>query len=175
MALKPDRKYTVGTDISYFMNSTAERGGIVTFLTGGSGAAMDDSNAVVVPTGASTSFSGSIPAGLLLNDMVNLDLTRQHINGHKDEIQLGGKVTILRQGEVTTNVIDTGCTPTIGAPAYYLPYTHNGVENTWTLTTRDTVVKTLDTNAANVSNYRVGTFKSTKDADGYAKVEINMK
>ena len=50
MALKPDR-HEVVTDISFFMNETAERGVIVVHNTAGSGAAMDDGNAVVqIPT-----------------------------------------------------------------------------------------------------------------------------
>ena len=160
MALKPDRKYTDGTDISYFMNATAERGGIVAFSSGGSGVAMDDDNAVVVPTGSTV--SGVTPAGLLLNDMVNLDLTRQHINQHQDQIQLGGKVTVLRHGEVTTNVLDTGSTPTIGAAAYFATQTFGSYSNFYVLSTTST------------NSTRVGTFKSVADADGYVKVEINM-
>ena len=87
MALKPDRVEHY-TDLSFFMNETAERGLIVTHNTGGSGAAMDDSAAVVRVATASTQE----PAGLLLNDVVNLDLTRQHINYMQDEVQQGGKV-----------------------------------------------------------------------------------
>jgi Arc/MetJ family transcription regulator len=41
--------------------------------------------------------SGKVPVGLLLNDMVNIDLTRQHLNQHKDEVQKGGKVTLLKR------------------------------------------------------------------------------
>ena len=105
MALKPDR-HEVVTDISFFMNETAERGIIVTHSTAGSGAAMDDSNALVaIPTTA----SGSAPAGLLLNDVVNIDLTRQHLNQHQDEVQKGGKVTLLKQGYVVTNKLEAYC------------------------------------------------------------------
>ena len=70
MALKPDRVEHL-TDLSFFMNETATRGQIVTHSTSseGSGAAMDDSAAlVIVATG-----SGDSPAGLLLNDVVDLD------------------------------------------------------------------------------------------------------
>ena len=108
MALKPDR-IEAYTDISLFMNEVAERGGVVVHLTAGSGAAMDDANAVVELPSAAT---GNAPAGLLLNDVVDLDLTRQHINWHQDEVQKGSKVTILRQGFVTTNMIASGVTPT---------------------------------------------------------------
>ena len=93
MALKPDRVELL-TDISFFMNTTATRGGVVSAVTAGSGVSMDDANAVVA---YATNPSGAKPIGVLLNDVVNLDLTRQHINWHKDEIQKGGKVTVLRQ------------------------------------------------------------------------------
>jgi len=155
MALKAGRSYTnESTDISYFMNVTGERGGIVIHSTGGSGWAMDDADAVVaIPTGQAP--SGTNPAGLLLCDVVNIDLTRQHLNFYKDEVQLGSKVTLLRQGVVVTNVIDTGSTPTIGAKAYY-----------------NTTGQLTATNAGSAP--QVGRFLSTKDADGYAKVEIKI-
>ena len=108
MALKSDRN-EVQTDISFFMNETATRGGVVSISTGGSGAAMDQGAALVTLTAA----SGKAPIGILLNDVVNLDLTRQHINQHKDEVQKGGKVTILRKGYVVTNSIE-GADPAAG-------------------------------------------------------------
>ena len=150
MALKADR-HELETDISFFMNETATRGGIVVFSTAGSGAAMDSSAALVTGTVA----SGNVPVGLLLNDMVNLDLTRQHINWHKDEVQKGGKVTLLKKGWVVTNNI-TG-TPTAGAAAY--------VASNGNLTT----ARTLDASMA-----PVGRLLSLKDEDDYAKVEINL-
>ena len=148
MALKPDR-IEAYTDISFFMNSTGERGAIVVHVSGGSGVSMDDANATVE---YAANQSGTKPAGLLLNDVVSLDLTRQHINWHKDEVQIGSKVTLLRQGQVTTNRV-TG-TPTIGADAYY---------------TASGVLTTTSTNST-----KVGRFLSTKDADGYIKVDINI-
>jgi hypothetical protein len=151
MALKPDR-IEAYTDISYFMNTVAERGGVVVHLTSGSGVSMDDANAVVsYPTGV---LAGTKPAGLLLNDVVNLDLTRQHINWYRDEVQVGGKVTLLRQGQVSTNVVATGVSPTAGADAYYNP---NG---------KLTTVSTDST--------KVGRFLGGKDSDGYVKVDINI-
>ena len=152
MSLKGNRTYNEGVDISYFMNATGERGGIVLHSTGGSGAAMDDDDAVVAyPTGQSV--SGTSPAGLLLNDVVNYDLTTRHINFHKDETQVGGKVTLLRHGVVVTNWVSGS--PTIGQKAYYL--------------SDGRLTGTDPTNGV-----QVGRFLSTKDADGYAKVEINI-
>ena len=165
MALNPDR-HEVVTDISFFMNETAERGIIVTHSTAGSGAAMDDSNALVaIPTTA----SGSAPAGLLLNDVVNIDLTRQHLNQHQDEVQKGGKVTLLKQGYVVTNKLEVNSKPTVGAPAY--------VASSGLLSTTDPEGydgSTLDLSRKFDYSTKVGRFLSTEDADGYAKVYIDI-
>ena len=151
MALRPDRNEHL-TDLSFFMNETAERGIIVVHSTGGSGAAMDDSNAKVIAP--ATTVSGKNPAGLLLIDVVNLDLTRQHINCHIDEVQQGNKVLLLRRGTVVTDQISG--TPTVGAKAYFV------VGGTISASNQDSV------------STQVGRFLSVKDADGYAKVEINL-
>jgi hypothetical protein len=158
MALKADRIES-HTDISFFMNTTGTRGGVVVYSTSGSGVSMDDAGAVVAYP--STTSSGTNPAGLLLNDVVNYDLTRQHINWHKDEVQIGSKVTLLRQGQVTTNMLATGITPTAGNPAYY--------NATGLLTT------SASGQYVGSAFVPVGTFLSAKDADGYAKVEINIR
>ena len=52
MALKSDRN-EIQTDISFFMNETATRGGIVSLSAGGSGAAMDQGAALCTYTAAS--------------------------------------------------------------------------------------------------------------------------
>ena len=150
MALKPDRIELL-TDVSFFMNTTAERGGVVSVVTAGSGVAMDDANAVVEYAAA---VSGK-PVGVLLNDVVDLDLTRQHINWYRDEVQKGGKVTLLRQGQVTTNRLVAGATPSAGVDAYVGP---SGLIGT--------------SNASNA--VKIGQFLSAKDADGYAKVSVNL-
>ena len=62
MALKTDRS-TLQTDISFFMNEVATRGGVASLNTGGSGAAMDQGVALVTYV---ASPSGKIPMGLLL-------------------------------------------------------------------------------------------------------------
>ena len=155
MALKGDR-YEGMTDVSFFMNdSSAAKGGVVVLSTGGSGVALDQSKALVT---YAASASGNIPVGLLLNDMVNIDQTRQHINFHKNEVQKGGKVTLLTQGWVVTDMI-TG-TPTAGAPAY--------------LTAAGKVTPTQSATGGVVATPPVGRFLSTKDEDGYAKVSLNL-
>ena len=158
MALKGDR-YEGTTDVSFFMNdASAAKGGIAVLSTVGSGVALDQSKALVTYAATSVLASGSIPVGLLLNDMVNIDQTRQHINFHKNEVQKGGKVTLLTQGWVVTDMI-TG-TPTAGAPAY--------------LTAEGKVTPTQSATGGVVATPPVGRFMSTKDEDGYAKVSVNL-
>ena len=147
MALKGDRN-VLETDISFFINVTAEKGQLLCVSTQGSGAAMDNSSSL-----ATTASGTNVPLGIVLNDVVNIDQTRQHINWHKDEVQQGGKVTILSKGTVVTDQI-TG-TPTAGMVAY--------------LNTGGTVGA-----QAHGESLAVGRFLSTKDADGYAKVAINL-
>lgn len=147
MALKGDRN-VLETDISFFINVTAEKGQLLCVSTQGSGAAMDNSSSL-----ATTASGTNVPLGIVLNDVVNIDQTRQHINWHKDEVQQGGKVTILTKGTVVTDQI-TG-TPTAGMVAY--------------LNTGGTVGA-----QAHGESLAVGRFLSTKDADGYAKVAINL-
>lgn len=153
MALKPDR-YEFQTDISYFMNEVAERGGMASLSTGGSGAAMDQG--VNLATYAATG-SGKVPLGILLNDMVNIDLTRQHLNQYKNEVQKGSKVTILRKGYVVTNKIQ-GTAPAAGDPVYVA---HSG-----NLSKTDLV--------GQGTQPVVGVWLSSPDQDGYAKVEVNL-
>ena len=152
MALRPDRN-ELQTDLSFFMNETAERGLVVVHSSQGSGAAMDDSSAVVaIPTQAT--LAASHPAGLLLNDVVDLDLTRQHINFAKDEMQKGGKVLLLRRGFVVTDQISGSIT--LGELAYFHV---NGQ---------------LTSATAYSGSTAIGRWLSKKDADGFAKVDINI-
>jgi hypothetical protein len=155
MALKADR-HELDVDISFFYNEgTATRGGVVVLDTVGSGAAMDQAGAKVKYAAATNAL---FPVGILLNDVVNLDLTRQHINWHKDEVQKGGKVSILKKGWVVTNMIDG--TPAVGLGAFV----------------GDGTVGNISTKAAVADGVyiQVGRFMSDKDEDGYAKVEINL-
>lgn len=147
MALKSDR-YELQTDISFFYNDgVATRGGVVCHdTTAGTGAGMDQGTNLV-----KYSTSG-VPVGVLLNDVVNKDLTRTHLNQYKDEVQNGGKVTVLRKGYVVTNNLDGN--PVAGSGAYASTSSAG--------------------NFAMSGDYEVGRFLTAKDADGYAKVEVNL-
>tara|TARA_Y100000385_G_scaffold251545_1_gene274344 strand:+ start:12256 stop:12759 length:504 start_codon:yes stop_codon:yes gene_type:complete len=166
MALKSDR-YELQTDISFFCDTVLDRGVVVTYQGGtGTGAAMDQGAAVVAATAGVAGTSAV--AGILLNDVVNKDLTRTHLNQHKDEVQKGGKVTVLRKGYVVTNAIENTSTPSVGDVAYL----------------SDTVTSSSATDGSSELGFltdtdggaavAVGRFLSAKDADGYAKVEVNL-
>lgn len=155
MALKPHRRYNrADTDISFFLNETAERGLILTFSTMGSGQALDQSQALLT---VSANPSGKVPAGILLNDMVDVDQSRYKLNEYKDEVQKGGKVTVAKRGEFLTNRLAPGIAPTTAQVAYL-------------------VGSGLISNAStNVTLHPpIGRFTSTVDEDGYAKVELNL-
>jgi hypothetical protein len=154
MALKSDR-YELQTDISFFYNEgTATRGGVVVHDTAGSGAAMDQGVNLVKYAQAT---SASRPVGILLNDVVNKDLTRTHLNQYKDEIQKGGKVTVLRKGYVVTSNI-TGA-PAAGDAAFACHVTAGNLR---------------PDSPGSSGVLMVGRFLSSKDEDGYAKVEVNL-
>lgn len=155
MALKGDR-HIVQTEISFSLSDVAERGVVVMYNVAGSGAAQGD-NAGSVTLNAGVP-SGQIPAGLLLNDFVNIDQTIQHRNFHKDQQVIGERATLLRKGWVVSNKI-TG-TPTLGSAAY--------------VTASGLVTPTVHGGGGVKATPRCGEFMSIKDADGYAKVAIDL-
>ena len=157
MALKADRSVEA-TDISFFYNAgTATRGGVACLQNNSaSGAAMDQgANLCAYTTAAAT----DIPVGILLNDVVNKDLTRTHLNEHKDEVQKGGKVTIMTRGTVLTSNI-TG-TPAPGKLAYVDTASAGNI----------TVEPVTPANSGTLC---VGRWASYKDSDGYAKLNVNL-
>ena len=157
MALKTDR-YEESTDISYFYTGAAiPRGGILCLdLLSASGAAMDQGDNTVAYKQASTT---DVPVGLLLNDVVNKDLTQTHLDFYKDEVQTGGKVTVLKRGWVLTNNVDG--TPGPGDLAYASNVVAGNINN-------------VADDATGSGNLALGRFMSAKDADGYAKVYVNL-
>ena len=157
MALKADR-YEESTDISFFYNEgVATRGGVVVLdAANASGAAMDQGANLVKYAQAT---AADVPVGVLLNDVVNKDLTRTHLNQYKDEVQKGGKVTILTRGWVVTNNV-TG-TPSAGDVAYVDEVTSGNVVNGADL-------------GATSGSMAVGRFMSAPDADGYVKLYVNL-
>jgi len=154
-SLRDEAQNGAAVNIDYFMNVTGEAGSIVKFITATSGVGgfLDSSDALVaLPT--VLNGSGEVPAGLLLCDVVNKDLSQTHTNAHKREVNIGGKVGIGRKGVWVTNRIAAGDNPTPGAPAYF---------------TAGGIVQTTSTNST-----RVGTFLGSRDSNGYVKVAIDL-
>jgi hypothetical protein len=159
MALKQSR-VVIHEDNSYYFNSVASRGGVACSTTGGSGVALDNQGSPSSPKPLAAypaSSSGAKPVGILTDDTVSIDTTKYHVDFHKREVDIPGKVNIVSKGVFTTNMIHTGVTTADGEAAYLhssglLGNTHNGLAN----------------------NPRIGTWRSSKDADGYAKIEVNL-
>lgn len=155
MALKPGRVVNpYADDISFFMNEVAEKGGVVVMSTVGSGDAMDQSEALVT---YAANPSGKLPIGVLFQDMVNKDLTQTHLNPYNGEVQIGGKVWVNNQCTINTNMIYPGLTIAAQDAAYLGP---------------SGLLQNVDVNT--VATPIVGTFLSSKDADGYAKVRVSL-
>ena len=161
MALKPFR-FTNVTDPAYFVNA----------ITGASTTVMDPGGILVATTGTpsgegldtatssaeyATNGSGRVPVGILMTEVVNIDQSRQFINPFKDQVQIGNKVTVLRKGQVLTNMIVPNSATGISTPvpAY--------VGNTGLLTPN-----------SGVGYRQVGEFLSRTDSEGYAKVKIDL-
>lgn len=160
MALKGDRS-ELYVDVSNFGNSVMNRGGIVCYQTIGSGGAMDQSQALVQYAASS---SGNVPAGLLLDDMVSIDLTRQHMNHWQDQVIIGGKLAIGKKGYWVTNNLTQGVAAI--APGDLAVLTSSG-----------NIMNVAYANSFNINkavNPTVGRFLSTADEDGYAKVQIDI-
>lgn len=159
MALKQSRVIDKEEN-SYYFNSIASRGGVACVSTGGSGTVLDNQGSPSSPKPLAAypaTSSGAKPVGILMDDTVNVDTSLFHVNFHKREVDIPGKVNILVKGTITTNMIHAGHTPADGDAAYLhssglLGTTNNGLAN----------------------NPRIGTWRSSKDADGYAKLEVNL-
>jgi hypothetical protein len=154
MALKADR-FEQETDITMTCPSVASRGVGLCVKTSGSGVALGDSASVC---DLFASPSGQVFAGVLMNDVVNIDLTRYHINFHKDEVPINYRVRLLRKGWVITDQISG--TPTVGQTAY--------------LTTNGQFTPTLSATGGLVATPKAGRFESIKDASGFVKLAVNI-
>jgi len=156
MALKGDRQVD-SVEVGFYLNAAASQGSVVSISTAGSGVALDDPASLVTVAGAS---SGQKPVGMLLTEVVSLDLTRTPINWHRDQVNVGGKVTVMTKGWAVTDQL-TG-SPTAGQEALLC--------SSGTLTGQ--AIGTATWNKA--SNPFVGRFRSTKNEAGFARVYVDL-
>lgn len=158
MALKPDREYNETTDMTNFWTTiAAEKGGCASVVTQGSGAAIgqnivDEPNVV----GYSADPSGAIAKGILLQTVaVAMSATRDFPNFESGEIRPSDKCTLVKKGFVVTDMIPVGITPTAGDSAY--------------LAASGMISSTQASGAP-----QVGRFETTVDANGFARVSIDI-
>lgn len=148
--LKEDRIVTE-QNLGFYMNVVGEAGQVVAVSGVGLGAEMDSVDQEVAIT-ATLAFA--VVGGILMQDVVNKDLTKTQPNFHNGEVQVGGKVTLLRRGELVTDQV-SGTAITVAGPAY--------------LAAGGTLSSTQALNAP-----RVGTFLSAQDADGFVRVSVSL-
>ncbi len=160
MALKPDREYNESSDITNFWTTvTAEKGGVASVVTQGSGSAMGE-NIVDHPNvvGYSASASGAIPKGVLLQTVSPvMSATRDFINFENQEIRPGDKCTLITHGWLVTDMIIG--TPSAGDIAYL------GASGNITPTSGAFGGATTPV---------IGRFETTQDADGFARVSVQI-
>ena len=109
---------------------------------------------------AQLSASGIWPVGVLLNTRESFNYAKELERFQYDTDDIGTVVTLLRDGEITSNLVvaNGGVAIAPGQPAYLGPDGKIGNANL----------------AAAGGDQRVGQFLSAVDSDGYAKVRVDL-
>jgi hypothetical protein len=168
MALKGDREvWATNIDYTIATGQNAERG-IVLIAHTTAGQATKPNSAPTVQGGTGSAGGGlgtvgttgndSRPVGLLLDDVENLDFTVTPQIHVRNVVPRGSEVSLLTKGWVKTNLIEAGRTPAAGERAYLAASGY--------LSNREHVTS---------SGIICGYWRGAKDADGYAKVEIDIQ
>lgn len=154
MALRPDRVIEM-TDCTHTIAAIASKGVVLCYSTAGSGVALGDSHGVLQ---LASSASGLRVAGILLQDVVNIDETRNHINWNKEEQNINDFIDVATRGWVHTDKY-TG-SPTEGNKAY--------------LTSNGTVTPTVSSTGGVAATPLVGEFGGSPDELGFVKLKFNF-
>lgn len=156
MAVKGDRQINA-TEIRYISEAAMEAGICVVVKSSqptGRGVSPGYNDAAPVAVKVSgTPASGTRPIGMLLDNVVSIDPTKQHRNYQRVESLIGEPMCVLTDGWCRTNMI-TG-TPAAGDPAYL------GVDSTFDTTQRNSIPA-------------VGKFVTAKGTDGFAIVSVKL-
>ena len=147
MALGPNRQ-VFQTTIDYAVNAAAERGGILSYSATAGEAEYD------------VDGSGALPIGILLDDVEDLNFDRHPEYLQRNVVDIGSVVGIANEGVFDTDQVVSGNSPAQGNPAYLHP---NGQVST----------VQLDDGVGNVSP-RVGTFRSSLDANGFVRILVDL-
>lgn len=151
MALKGERE-VLQTNIYYKIQTgvDAERGTILV-------ASSTDGTADKPSTTALTGIGAENPVGLLLDDVEDLDYTVRPQIHVRNVVPRGSEVSLLTKGRIKTNLIPGGVSPVQGETAYLAA--SGWVSNVEHVTG---------------SGIIVGYFESAKDADGYARLYVDI-
>jgi hypothetical protein len=154
MALRPHR-HVHQTTMDYILTQAAEPG--TTLVASGVStptAAIADSSLLTVASGVSA-------LGILLNTRESYNYAKETERFQYDTDDLNTVVSILREGEVETNlVVENAGSIVAGDPAYLAP---DGKLGNSTLGASDAEAR-----------LRVGQFLSTVDSDGFVRVRVNL-
>jgi hypothetical protein len=163
MALKPFRSQLDGkVEVTYFITSTGQQGQLVFASTGSApvGMGLDDANSRVEVI---ASVSGRVAVGLLLDDVVNIDLSKYPLNTAKNEVQVGSKASIATEGEFVTNCLGAGAAPATGV---VYPTTAYAGPNGFFF---------HQAGFAGSGYPVVGKFLTGRDSDGFAKLSVGLR
>ena len=152
--LLPERNFhPASSDISYYCYTPCEDGTIVCIYNNPVGAALDDPNAEVGPPQGT--LADTIPAGVILQAFVEYDNTRYSRDMSDFEaMMVGNKAAVYHHGWCVTRCIDPAADPVLSnKPAYY---NMNGYFTTV------------------AGSPCVGTFQSERDANGFARVYVEI-
>ena len=154
MALAADW-YIQEDDVLGTCEVVAEAGMGLVVDTVGSGSAMGDTGGQYTMI---ANPSGKVFVGVLLNDVVNVDLTKFHLNYQKRETNIGDPCWVMRKGWIVTDQV-TG-SPTKGDTAY--------------LTTSGVFTPTVSSTGGTVATPKAGKFEGAVDENGFAKISFNL-
>jgi hypothetical protein len=154
--LLPERNFhPSSSDISFYCYTPCKDGTIVCVRSWPTGSLWDDPNAEVGPPQGT--LADTIPAGLIMQEVIEYDNTRMSMDMSDFEVvMVGSKVAVYKDGYCNTRCLASDAASAVsiaGKPAYY-------DENGYFTLANDSPC--------------VGTFQSEKDANGYARVYIDI-
>lgn len=154
--LKPDRDFNGDYDITWYFDAAAEAGQFVVQKTGGGPSLDDEDNVAEVAADP----SGKVFVGVVLNDVVDIDTTRVNKSSARNESFLNEKAGVWRRGWLVTDQLKSGETPVNGDIAVLA---ENGE------------IMVVPASWDPDDNPKVGTFRSTPDANGFVKVDVSTE
>ena len=147
------------TTMQYVLNRAGEPG--VVCVASGTAGLVDIVGAETIAVGDG---SGIYPIGVLLNTREAFNYAKEWERTQYDTDDIGTVVTLLRRGELDTNLVvaNGGVAIAPGQPAYLAPNGNIGNGN-------------LTPSGALSDHTRVGQFMTAVDSDGFARVRIELQ